>query len=87
MGKFITALKRGIKTGSASFKPGCYELEGKKVECLHCGGQKFALGTAQLNTTGLTLLNLDWLDKSAYTLMCINCGRIEWFGKSPEPIY
>jgi hypothetical protein len=36
------------------------------------------------NTAGLTFLNLDWANRSAATLTCTACGRIEWFLADPE---
>jgi hypothetical protein len=36
-----------------------------------------------LNTAGMTLLGLDWANRTAATLMCDQCGLIHWFGKPP----
>ncbi len=83
MGNFLHALKRGYQ---AAFGPQEYEVEGKQVQCSHCGNQTFAEGSAQLNTVGLTFLGLDWANKSATTLMCSACGRIEWFGQRPSKL-
>ena len=63
-----------------------YRLADKQVTCPHCGGRDFDLGSAQLNTAGLTLLNLDWANRSAHTLICVGCSRIEWFLQKPERI-
>ena len=35
-------------------------------------------------TAGLTFFNLDWANRSAATLTCTSCGRIEWFLADPE---
>lgn len=59
-------------------------IAGVKVHCSHCGGEKFAHGTAMLNTRGMTFLKLDWADRSAKVLVCANCTHITWFLKSPE---
>ena len=83
MSNFFNALKRGLKAAT-TFKPEIYLVADKQVVCPHCGSNEFALGSAQLNTTGMTFVGLDWADKSAYTLMCAHCGRIEWFGQKPE---
>jgi hypothetical protein len=32
----------------------------------------------------MTFLNLDWANRSAATLTCTACGRIEWFLADPE---
>lgn len=62
----------------------CYEIESKPIICPHCNGDVFDCGEAQLNTSGLTLLGLDFLNRSVYALVCNRCGRIEWFARQPE---
>ena len=51
------------------------------MRCPHCGGDNFDTGNALLNTTGLTLLGLDWANRSAYPLICTACAHINWFQK------
>jgi predicted nucleic-acid-binding Zn-ribbon protein len=77
-------LKRAAKAFKDSMGPGQYTAGGKVVLCPHCEGNTFVEGSAQLNTSGMTFLNLDWANKSATTLACTNCGRIQWFIKRPE---
>jgi len=67
-----------------SFGPSEYSAGGKKIVCAQCGGTVFAEGAAQLNTAGMTFLNLDWANKSATTLACTNCGLIQWYMVKPE---
>lgn len=62
----------------------CYTVAAKPVNCLHCGSDRFVEGRAQLNSAGMTFLNLDWANRSAATLTCTACGRIEWFLADPE---
>ena len=88
MAGFLNRLKAGVAGARAAFGPGSYEVgsyevEGRRVTCPHCGGEEFAEGSALLNTVGMTFLELDWANKSAYTLMCAECSRIEWFGQAP----
>ena len=59
-----------------------YVIEGKTLHCPHCGGEDFDSGEAQLNTAGMSLLGLDFLNTTARTFACRRCGRIEWF--TPE---
>ena len=80
----IHGLKAGIKGFVYGLGPGQYEAGGKPVVCAHCGAKTFAEHEALLNTTGATLVNLDWLNKSGTALICANCGLIQWFGKRPE---
>ena len=86
MGKFGKAFKRAAKAFVSSMGPGEYEIGGKKVACPHCDCTEFSIGSAQLNTAGMTFAGLDWANKSVSTLACSNCGRIQWFLKSPERI-
>ena len=55
------------------------------VRCSHCGGEAFETGSALLNTTGLTFLQLDWANRNANLLICVRCGHVEWFLNDPEP--
>ena len=84
MAKFLSAVKRGLKAAAQSLGPGQYATEGKEIRCAHCGKNEFAEGSAQLNTAGMTFMNLDWANKSATTLACTKCGLIQWFLKPVE---
>ncbi len=77
-------VKRASKAMAEGEPPARYFAGGKEIECEHCGHKEFDEGQAQLNTTGLTLLGLDWLNQTATTLMCDSCGRIHWYGVRPE---
>ena len=83
MGKFFDAVKSGIKAATDS-GPQRYTLVDRLVHCPHCGHDEFAEGRAQLNTVGMSFLNLDCADRSATTLACAECGRIQWFLQAPE---
>ena len=63
-----------------------YSVAGKQVTCLHCGGEDFDHSCALLNTTGFTLLGLDWANRAADLLICTTCGEIRWFLDKPERI-
>ena len=79
MGNFWKAIKSAAKATVGALGPGSYRVEEKEVICSHCGNSEFTEGTAQLNTAGMTFIGLDWANKSAHTLLCANCGHIEWF--------
>jgi len=67
-----------------SEKKSCeYRIGDELIVCNHCKNMKFLKGKAMLNTSGMTLLGLDWANRTAATLMCDNCGLIQWFGKKP----
>ena len=63
--------------------PGEYSLAGKLVNCPHCQGAQFMAGEAQLNTALASLIELDWLNKTAAILSCTTCGQIQWFSMPP----
>lgn len=86
MGRFFTAAKRGFQAMGEAPTGERYEVAGKRVNCPHCGHDHFIEGRAQLNTSGMTFLNLDWANRSAATLACTSCGRIEWFLSDPEEV-
>jgi hypothetical protein len=66
---------------------GEFSVAGSPVQCPHCSGCRFKIGRAQLNTALATLLNLDWIDRSANVLICTTCSQIQWFGDQPERIF
>lgn len=86
MGKFFTAAKRGFQAMGEAPEGERYAVAGKTVACPHCSHDRFVEGHAQLNTAGLTFLNLDWANRSAATLTCTSCGRIEWYLADPEEV-
>jgi hypothetical protein len=56
-----------------------YEILGMGLKCQICGHDEFHLRDAQLNTAGMSLMNLDWLNASARCFVCDRCGYIHWF--------
>lgn len=70
---FMESFNRGLSG------EGEYERAGRRVTCSHCGGTEFDESRAQLNTAGLTFLDLDWANRNATVLVCRQCGHIEWF--------
>ena len=77
MARFWKTLGRAAKATVGALWPGSYTVEEKKVICSHCGESEFTEGSAQLNTARMSFVGLDWANKSAYTLLCANCGHIE----------
>jgi len=61
-----------------------FVIAGKQVKCLHCGNAKFDSRRILMNTRGATLVKFDWLNRTAVSLTCQKCGRIEWFNEVPE---
>ena len=79
MAGFIESFKRGL--AGEKFQ---YVVAGVPVRCPQCGGEDFGTGSAKLNTTGMTLLGLDWANRSAHLLICTKCSYISWFLEEPE---
>jgi uncharacterized protein len=55
------------------------EVKDKRLVCSHCLGNIFEERHAKLNTTLMTLFDMDWLNKTADVFVCSNCGHLEWF--------
>lgn len=86
MSNFFKAVQSGFRSMGENPEGERYVVANKEVRCLHCGDARFVEGRAQLNTAGMSLLNLDWANRSAATLTCTSCGRIEWFLADPEEV-
>ena len=52
---------------------------GRDLACPHCKNDKFYQRSGLLNTSGMSFMNLDWLNRSATNYICSICGRVEWF--------
>ncbi len=56
------------------------KVQGKELSCHHCGEKSFVTHNAvQLNTPGMTLFGLDWLNETATVFVCESCGYVHWF--------
>ena len=84
MSDLLDRLRKAARSAQEAEDRGHFSAAGKPVSCLHCSGTEFDEGKVLLNTTVLTLLDLDWADRKATILSCRACGRIEWFSRSPE---
>ena len=86
MKEFGSRLKRAVKVFAATMSSREYKAAEKKIAGPHCEGEEFAEGNAQLNTAGMTCVGFDWANKSATTLACDKCGRIQWYLDRPDKI-
>lgn len=57
------------------------EIAGHELHCQICRHDRFLEQRVQMNTTGFTFFDLDWLNKSATCYICDDCGYIHWFLK------
>jgi len=49
------------------------------LACHVCGGLRFAQREIKMTTTGMTLFDMDWLNRSADGAICIRCGFVHTF--------
>ena len=49
------------------------------LACVICKNDRFFKREGQLNTAGLTFLDLDWANASALCCVCDVCGYVHWF--------
>lgn len=54
-------------------------LPGQNLRCEICHHGRFYSREGKLQTTGMTLLELDWANASATCLVCEKCGYVHWF--------
>jgi uncharacterized protein len=86
MSRFFRAVKAGLQGARSHFGPGRFAAAGVQVRCNHCKGEVFESQEAQMNTAGMTLLKLDWMNRSGTALVCTGCGLIQWFAGAPQRI-
>jgi uncharacterized protein len=83
---FLNTLNKGLKGAINAINTDEFEVKGNKAKCTHCGHEHFDASEAQLNTAGLTFLNLDWANRSASVLICKKCAFIMWFASEAKKI-
>ena len=49
------------------------------LTCLICSGLLFASREIKMTTTGMTFMDLDWLNRSAEGVVCVRCGFVHTF--------
>ena len=49
------------------------------LSCHACEGLVFAQREIKMTTTGMTFLDLDWLNRSAEGAICVRCGFVHTF--------
>ena len=86
MSRFFDAVKARVQGAVGAVRPGRFVSGGRAITCSHCAEPMFVKREAQLNTAGMTLLDLDWMNGSGTALVCTNCGLIQWFAKEPTRI-
>ena len=49
------------------------------LSCQVCSGLVFARREIKMTTTGMTFMDLDWMNKSAEGVICVRCGFVHTF--------
>lgn len=49
------------------------------LSCHVCSGLVFARREIKMTTTGMTFMDLDWLNRSAEGVICVRCGFVHTF--------
>lgn len=80
------ALRAFVEGVASQFRAARFTAGGKRLACSHCSHDLFEERSAVVNTRGLTLVGLDWLDKGATVLVCTGCGLLHWFRSCPERV-
>jgi predicted nucleic-acid-binding Zn-ribbon protein len=81
----LLGIAAGLKAAATSFTEDHphFRVGSRRIVCPICGHDEFDQQSMLMNTTGLTLMNLDWLNASACALICRRCTRIELFAEAP----
>jgi predicted nucleic-acid-binding Zn-ribbon protein len=61
-----------------------YRVGDVSLICPVCGNDEFDRREMLMNTSGMTFMNMDWLNSSACALVCQKCKRIELFAEAPS---
>jgi hypothetical protein len=62
-------------------EPQSVVVKGYELKCPVCNNQQFCNKRILLNTTVMTLINLDWANRNANCYICSNCNHIMWFAE------
>jgi hypothetical protein len=57
------------------------------LACQFCSYQLFYNQEVLLNTSGMTMFDLDWLNRSAVGLICAQCGHVMLFAGNNVSLY
>lgn len=79
-------VKKSEQDAGRPLTPGAYLLAGHQIVCPHCAATEFNEGSAQVNTTITSaLLGVDY--RKVYTLICIECGYLQWMVQPPKRLW
>ncbi len=86
MNNHLKGIGAGLKAAARSLVTTSTRFQAAEVPivCPICGHDEFNRRSMLMNTSGMTLLGMDWLNSSACALVCQRCSRIELFADSPS---
>lgn len=79
IGAGLKAAAKSLVTPTTRYRVGDISLI-----CPVCGHGEFDRREMLMNTSGMTFMNMDWLNSSACALVCQKCKRIELFAETPS---
>lgn len=85
----ICYVKKKRQVGSLSSSLGgmaTVVLAEKKLQCSHCGFDRFRKREGILATTWVTLFQFTFWNESARCFVCAKCGFVHWFLNREEKI-
>ncbi len=65
--------------GASKDEAGPLAILGNPMRCEICHHDQFYQREGKIQTTGMTFLDLDWLNQSATCVVCAQCGYVHWF--------
>jgi hypothetical protein len=89
MKKKLLGIEAGLKAAALSLTDSLtndhphFRVGGRRIVCPICRHDKFDRRDMLMNTSGMTMMGLDWLNASACALVCRTCTRIELFADAP----
>ncbi|GGC12244.1 hypothetical protein GCM10011352_43400 [Marinobacterium zhoushanense] len=76
--------KQGAKFELIQKNGAFFYINEREIVCPHCSQRQFILKQVLLNTSIASFFNMDWANKSASSLICMECGHILWFIQRPN---
>ncbi len=82
----ITFLKKRSQLGKTWCEPveAAVTIKNKKLQCSHCGHDKFSKREGLLNTTWVMFFRFGFWNRSASCFVCQDCGFVHWFVSPDE---
>jgi hypothetical protein len=81
----IITISRGMDVNNMESSDSLYiSVHGKILKCPVCNNKHFWHRTTLMNTSGMTFMGWEWLNKEANNYICEKCGYVYWFFEVPS---